>query len=239
MSRLPAHDIPTRDRLIVPLDVPSHDDALALVDTLGDAVSFYKVGLQLALAGDYRAITRQLVDRGKEVFLDLKLYDIPNTVGSAVAQLGDSGARFVTVHGDDKVLDAACAAKEGIEVLAVTVLTSLDQSDLAAMGFGGTVEDLVLARASRALELGCDGVIASGLEVDRIRAELGDKLVVVVPGVRPVARADDQKRMVTPEAAFHAGADYIVVGRPIRDDPDPRGAAERVQAAISGALASA
>ena len=239
MSRLPAHDIPSRDRVIVPLDVPSHDDALALVDTLGDAVSFYKVGLQLALAGDYRAITRRLVAAGKHVFLDFKLYDIPNTVASAVAQLGDTGARFVTVHGDDKVLDAAVGARDGIEILAVTVLTSFDQDDLRAMGYGGNVADLVTARAGRALELGCDGIVTSGLEVERVRAEHGDKLLVVVPGVRPAAAADDQKRVVTPEGAIRSGADHLVIGRPIRDDPDPRAAAERVQAAISGALESA
>lgn len=232
-GRLSSKAIPPNERLIVPLDVPDHDEALRLVDLLGDGVTFYKVGLELFLAGDYRALVGTLRDRGKEVFLDLKLFDVPNTVAAAVRQVDDSGARFVTVHGNDAILEAACSAAQHIGVLGVTVLTSLDAADLEDLGFATSVEKLVVSRARRALRLGCAGVVSSGLEVPSIRDEVGEKLAIVVPGVRPVANDDDQKRVVTPEDAFLAGADHIVVGRPIREAPDPRAAAARIQESIA------
>jgi orotidine-5'-phosphate decarboxylase len=171
--------------------------------------------------------------------VDLKFFDVPETVRSAVRQLKDRGATFATVHGNDSILEAAAAEKNGLKILAVTVLTSLDRGDLKDLGFECDVETLVLSRAQRALKLGCDGVISSGLEAPRLRAELGDRFLVVVPGIRPVDNrpVDDQKRTVDVRQAFLNGADYIVVGRPIRQAADPRAAAEAVQAEISEVFA--
>jgi len=229
--------IDPRERLIFPLDVASHDEAFELVDELGDAVVFHKVGLQLFLAGDHQRLVEELLARGKKVFADLKLFDIPATVGKAVAQVARMGAHFVTVHGNDAMLRAAVSQKgPRLKVLAVTVLTSLDRGDLADLGFECDVEDLVLSRARRALEIGCDGVVSSGLEVKRIRDETGDRLLAVVPGIRPVQNDDDQKRVVTPAQALRDGADYLVVGRPIREARDPRAAAEAIQQEIAELL---
>ena len=231
--------IDPRERLIFPLDVPSHDEAFELVDELAEAVLFYKVGLQLFLAGDHQRLIEELLARGKKVFADLKLFDIPATVGKAVEQVARSGAHFVTVHGNDAMLRAAVAAKgPKLRVLAVTALTSLDRGDLDDLGFDCDVEALVLSRARRALAIGCDGVVSSGLEVKRIKDETRDKLVAVVPGIRPVQNDDDQKRVVTPGQALRDGADYLVVGRPIRDARDPRAAAEAIQQEIAETLAS-
>lgn len=234
----PSHpEIPARERLIFALDVGDAASARALVDELGDAVVFYKLGLQLFLADGYFELVRTLVEGGKKVFVDLKFFDVPETVASAVRQLSRHRATFATVHGNDAMLRAACDARGPVKVLAVTVLTSLDRGDVEALGFEGvSVEELVLSRARRALEIGCDGVISSGLEVPALRRETGDGLVVVVPGVRPVDNrvvADDQKRTVTVEEAFRNGADYIVVGRPIRTAADPRASAEKMQAQIA------
>jgi len=228
-------DVPTRDRLIVALDLPKPAAALAMVETLGDTVTFYKLGLELFMAGDYFRLLDELLDRGKKVFVDLKFFDVPQTVGSAVARLSDRGAVFATVHGNDAILEAACRAKGDLKILAVTALTSLDRADLDALGFQVEVRDLVLSRARRALEIGCDGVISSGLEVAGLRAEHGDALVIVTPGIRPVENrtADDQKRVMTPEQAFRAGADHIVVGRPILDAADPSRAAAAIQETIT------
>jgi orotidine-5'-phosphate decarboxylase len=202
-------------------------------------VAFYKVGFQLLLAGDHVELVGRLTDAGKKVFLDLKLFDIPQTVASAVEQLPALGVTYATVHGIDPLLEAACAAKDGVGILAVTVLTSLDDDDLRAMGYAHTAEELVLMRAGRALEIGCEGVIASGREVARIREVHGDKLVIVVPGVRPTAdRTDDQKRTVTVRDAFEAGADHVVVGRPIREADDPRAAADSIQQTIAEVVGS-
>lgn len=226
------------ERLIFPLDVPSHDEALELVDELGEAVVFHKVGLQLFLAGDHTRLVDELLSRGKKVFADLKLFDIPATVGKAVAQVAKLGAHFVTVHGNDAMLRAAVAAKgPRLKVLAVTALTSLDRGDLDDLGFACDVEALVLSRARRALEIGCDGVVSSGLEVKRIKEETRGKILAVVPGIRPVQNDDDQKRVVTPAQALRDGADYLVVGRPIREARDPRAAAEAIQQEIAEALA--
>lgn len=225
--------IPARERLILALDVPTIDAAKTLVESLGDACCFYKVGLELLMTGQYFELVDWLVRRGNSVFTDLKLFDVPNTVGSAVRQLVGRGITFVTVHGNDGMIEAACRAKGDLKILAVTVLTSLDEGDIRDLGFQTDVSSLVLSRARRALEIGCDGVISSGREAAAIRAELGDRLLVVTPGIRPVANlADDQKRTVSVEEAFRLGADYIVVGRPIHGAADPREAAERIQATI-------
>jgi len=235
-QHLSRKDIPARERLIVALDVDTLDEADALIATLGDSAVFYKLGLQLFMAGDYFTFLRELVDQGKKVFVDLKFFDVPETVGSAVRQLGQYGADFVTVHGNEEMLQAAVREKNGINVLAVTVLTSLDQHDIKDLGFGDVdITKLVLSRARRALEAGCDGVISSGLEAADLRNELGDRFLIVSPGIRPVENRviDDQKRVVSPEQAFQAGADYIVVGRPIRNADDPRAAADQIQATIA------
>lgn len=229
--------LPTRDRLIAALDVPTAGEARALAERLGDAVRFYKIGLELFTAGGYFELLAWLRARGCGVFADLKLYDIPETVRRAVANLRSSGATFVTVHAERSILQAAANEKGDLKVLAVTVLTSFDQRSIAEMGYAGSVEDLVLQRARAALESGCDGVIASGLEAPRLKAEFGSKLLVVTPGVRPAgAGTQDQKRVVDVAQAFANGADYIVVGRPIRDAADPRAAAQAIQATIATAL---
>jgi orotidine-5'-phosphate decarboxylase len=229
--------IPHRERLIAALDVPTAAGARALAERLGDAVRFYKIGLELFSAGGYFELLQWLTARGAKVFADLKLYDIPETVRRAVANLSASGATFLTVHAERSILEAAAREKGRLKLLAVTVLTSFDQRSLAEMGYAGTVQDLVVQRARAALESGCDGVIASGHEAPRLRAEFGERLLVVTPGVRPAgAGAQDQKRVVDVAQAFAAGADYIVVGRPIRDAADPRAAAEAIQATIAGAF---
>lgn len=225
-------DIPVRERLIFALDVPSVEEAKRLVVELGDSVSFYKLGLQLFMAGGYFELLDWLGAEGKKSFVDLKFFDVPQTVASAVGQLRGRNVAFATVHGNDSILQAACAEKSGLKILAVTVLTSLDQADIEALGFKTDVENLVISRARRALEIGCDGVISSGLEAQALRDRLGQQLLIVVPGIRPVSNSDDQKRTVDVEEAFLDGADYIVVGRPIKDAPNPRDAAETIQARI-------
>ena len=226
--------IPTHERLIMALDLPTIDQAKALVDQLGDSVRFYKVGLELFMSGNYYELIHWLNIHNKHVFADLKFFDVPETVARAVRVLSQHGVDFATVHGNDAIMEAAGKAKGDLKVLAVTVLTSLDQGDMTDLGFDCDVQKLVLSRARRALALGCDGVISSGLEVPALRAEVDNKLLVVSPGIRPVENrpSDDQKRVVTVEQAFRNGADYIVVGRPIRDAADPRAAALEVQAQI-------
>jgi orotidine-5'-phosphate decarboxylase len=231
--------IPSRERLIMALDVPGVDAAKALVDALGDTVNFYKIGLELFMAGDYFALIQWLRGRGKKIFADLKFFDVPETVSRAVRALSRQGVDFATVHGNDAIMAAAAQAKGELKILAVTVLTSLDQGDLKDLGFECDVQRLVLSRARRALSLGCDGVISSGLEVPLLRREADHSLLVISPGIRPVENrpSDDQKRVVTVEQAFRNGADYIVVGRPIRDAANPKEAAERVQAQIAEVFA--
>ncbi len=229
-------NIPDRDRLIFAMDVPDCDRARALAEELGDSVTFYKIGLELMMSGGYFELLDWFLDRDKKIFCDLKFFDIPATVGSAVRQLKDRGASFVTVHGNRSIMEAAAENKgDSLKVLGVTVLTSLDRGDLDDLGFACDVEDLVLSRAKQALEVGCDGVISSGLEVPRLREFVDEKLVVVSPGIRPVDNkpVGDQKRVVTVETAFQNGADHIVVGRPIRDAESPRAAAEAMQASIA------
>lgn len=233
-------DIPARERLIFALDVADPDRARALVRTLGDSVVFYKLGLEFFLSGNYFELAAELRDAGKKIFADLKLFDIPATVAAAVRQLARRDVQFCTVHGNDSMLRAAAEAKGDMQILAVTALTSLDQGDLDDLGFQCDVRTLVLSRARRALECGCDGVISSGLEVPALRAAVDPALITVCPGIRPVHNdeADDQQRVVTPARAISSGADYLVVGRPIRDAADPRVAAEAIQAEIAGSMAS-
>jgi orotidine-5'-phosphate decarboxylase len=231
--------IAARERLIVALDLPDLPAARALVGRLGDAAVFYKIGLELFMADGFFAFLDELRAQKKKVFVDLKFFDIPETVARAVKSLSERGADFCTVHGNQAIMEAAAKAKGGsLRVLAVTALTSLDRGDLEDLGFECDVGELVLSRAKRALAAGCDGVVSSGLEVQRLRREIGAKLVCVTPGIRPVDnRAEaDQKRVMTPAAAIKAGADYIVVGRPIRDARDPRAATEAIQAEIAAAL---
>jgi len=230
-------DIPRRERLIAALDVPTAAQARSCVETLGDAVTFYKIGLELFSASGYFELLQWLRSRDAKVFADLKLYDIPETVRRAVANLRASGASFLTVHAERSIMEAAAREKGELKILAVTVLTSFDEHSLAEMGYAGSVEDLVLIRARAALESGCDGVIASGLEAPKIKAAFGERLLVVVPGVRPAGTAaQDQKRVVDVAQAFANGADHIVVGRAIRDAADPRAAAQAIQNAIASAV---
>nr|WP_238718122.1 orotidine-5'-phosphate decarboxylase [Petrachloros mirabilis] len=225
-------NIDVRTRLIFALDFESPEKAKAMVQQLGDAVSFYKVGLELFMAGSYFELVNWLLEQGKQVFVDLKFFDVPQTVGSAVRQLQHKGVTFATVHGNDAILKAAVAEKGNLKILAVTALTSLDQQDLNDLGFQCDVQQLVLSRARRAIELGCDGVISSGLEAEPLRAHLGDQFLIITPGIRPLANVDDQKRTVDVEEAFQKGADYIVVGRPIKQAADPYKAATDIQARI-------
>jgi orotidine-5'-phosphate decarboxylase len=225
--------VPNHERLIVALDVSTQAEALALVAQLGDAVSFYKIGMELLTSGEYFQALEALVARGKKVFVDLKFFDVPATVAAAVKQLRNRGVTFATIHGNQAIMEAAAAAKGDVKILAVTVLTSLDQRDLDDLGFQCDPRALVLSRARAAFAAGCDGVVSSGLEVAELRREVDSRLLVVCPGIRPVANTDDQKRTVDVREAFEAGADYIVVGRPIRQAPDPRQAAEAIQRTIA------
>lgn len=231
--------IPLNERIIFALDVDSKDKAERWLDQLGDHVKFYKVGLQLFLAGGFPVID-MILQRGYKVMVDLKFFDIPETVALAVRELKNKGATFVTVHGNDPILRAAVGERNGAKILAVTVLTSFDESDMREMGFTGTIEQLVYHRARKALDLGCDGVISSGLEAPRLREGLGDKFLIVTPGIRPgtndVSEDDDQKRIATAGRAIINGADYVVVGRPIRDAADPVAVVRAMQEEIAAAL---
>lgn len=234
-----AESISPSERLIFALDLPESGSARKMVEQLGDAVHFYKLGLELAMSGGYFELVDWLAGQGKRVFVDLKFFDVPATVAAAVRNLNHRGVAFTTVHGNQSIMEAAVAAKADVKVLAVTALTSLDRGDLDDLGFDCDVRDLVLSRARRALEAGCDGVIASGLELPALRQAVDDQLLVITPGIRPVDNRaeDDQKRVVTVEQAFADGADYIVIGRPIRNAPDPRKMAQSIQATIAQAFA--
>jgi orotidine-5'-phosphate decarboxylase len=227
------------DRLIIALDLPTADAALDLVGRIGDAGVFYKVGLELLMAPGFFDLIDALKARDKKVFVDLKFFDIPETVARAIRNLAARGADFATVHGNQAIMEAAARAKSGsLKVLAVTALTSLDRGDLDDLGFACEVGDLVLSRARRALQAGCDGVVSSGLEVARLRREAPDKLICVTPGIRPLDNRveADQKRIMTATDAIRAGSDYLVVGRPIRDAADPRAAVEALQQEIASAV---
>ncbi len=232
-SLLSKKDIPLRERLIFALDVSSTDEAKKLVEKLGDSILFYKLGLQLWMAEGYFELIRWLRERDKKVFVDLKWFEIPEIVRSAVLQLKNKGVSFATVHANEAAMKAAVEEKNGLKILAVTVLTSLDAGDLRDLGFQCDVKTLVLSRAKRALAIGCDGVISSGLEASELRKQHGDNFLIISPGIRPLDNVqDDQKRVATVEKAFLAGADYIVMGRPIRDAADPKAKAEEIQSTI-------
>ncbi|HJP97691.1 MAG TPA: orotidine-5'-phosphate decarboxylase [Rhodanobacteraceae bacterium] len=230
--------IPARDRLIFALDVPDYAAAVAWMDRLGDAVSFYKIGLELLSGGDYFRVLDELAERGKKVFADLKFHDVPATVAGAVRGLAARPATFATIHCDSRaMLEAAAGAKGSLRLLAVTVLTSNDRDDLAALGVAGEPAGVVVERARLAQAAGIDGVVCSGADLPRLRAALGRDLLTVCPGIRPSGPGgDDQKRTVDVRTAFAEGADYIVVGRPIRSAPDPRAAAEAVVGEIATAI---
>jgi orotidine-5'-phosphate decarboxylase len=223
-----------RDRLIVALDVPSVARAEAMVQQLGDAVSFYKIGYQLAFSGGL-LLADTLVGAGKKVFLDLKLHDIGNTVAKGIESVARIGASFLTVHAYPQTMRAAVAVRPaGLHILAVTVLTSYDNADLAEAGYVGSVSDLVMRRAMQARETGVDGLVCSAEEAAALRPAIGAQMTLVTPGIRPAgSTSGDQKRIMTPAAAIAAGADYLVVGRPILDAPDPRGAATAIVAEIA------
>lgn len=225
-----------RQRLIVALDVPSVEAARTVVARLGDAVEFYKIGYQLAFAGGL-AYAPALADAGKRVFLDLKLHDIGNTVSEGVRSVARLGASFLTVHAYPQTMRAAVAAREGsLRILAVTVLTSYDNADLAAAGYDFTVPELVAERAAQARDIGVDGLVCSPAEAATVRSIAGADLALVAPGIRPAGTAaGDQKRIATPSMAIAAGADYLVVGRPILAAADPKAAAEAIVEEISQA----
>ena len=234
--------IPLAERIIFALDVESPQVAKEWVQRLESHIKFYKVGLQLFLAGWF-PIVEWIASRNHKVMVDLKFFDVPETVKLAMMQLRGRGITFATVHGNDPILRAAAAAKDEVKLLAVTVLTSFGQEDMEEI-FGGPVNlaDLVYRRARRALALGCDGVVSSGLEVPRLRSELGDRFLVVTPGIRPGSNReidlDDQKRIVTAGRAIANGADHIVVGRPISTARDPLRAVEAMQKEIVESLPS-
>ncbi len=219
-----------RDRVIVALDLPSLAEARVLVERLGDAASFYKIGYQLAYAGGF-ALAEELVREGKKVFLDLKLHDIANTVEEGVRSVARTGATFLTVHAYPQTMRAAVngRAGSGLKILGVTVLTSYDDKDLEDAGYAFGAADLVATRAEQAYEIGVDGIVCAATEARNVRGLIGPDRLVVTPGIRPaIAEADDQKRIMTPAAAIKAGADYLVVGRPVVAAPDPKAAAEAI-----------
>jgi len=231
--------IAPRDRLIVALDLPSVASAEAMIDRLGDSVTFYKIGYQLGYAGGL-ALAKQLAGSGKKVFLDLKLHDIGNTVARGVESVAALGATFLTVHAYPQTMKAAVEARtgSGLKILAVTVLTSYDDSDLHAAGYRLNVSDLVEARARQAQALGVDGLVSSPEEAAALRKIVDDRMNLVTPGIRPAGSATgDQKRIMTPARAIAAGADYLVVGRPVMEAADPKAAAEAIHTEIAQALA--
>lgn len=235
-----AMPVDAKDRLIVALDCDSLAQASALVDELEGLVSFFKVGIELQLAEGMSPV-KCLRSRSKKVFLDLKYFDVPETVERAVRRAASLDVSFLTIHGNAPNMHAAVRGRGDAELklLAVTVLTSLDAYDIKELGYECSLEELVLHRAKKAVEAGCDGVIASGQEAGKIRSAVGSKLLIVTPGIRPGGfPKQDQKRAVTPRDAILQGADYLVVGRYITSDPSPRGAAERVVAEMQEAFAS-
>ena len=230
--------IAPKDRLIVSLDLPTLEAAEAMIARLGDSVSFYKIGYQLVYAGGL-SLARKLSAAGKKVFIDVKLHDIGNTVKSGVQSLSTLGATFMTVHAYPQTMQAAVEGRgsSGLQILAVTVLTSYNQADMEAAGYGHGIADLVAIRARQAKEIGVDGLVCSPEEVTAVRAIVGDQMSLVTPGIRPAGSAvGDQKRIMTPSRAIKAGADYLVVGRPIVEATDPKAAAEAIQAEIAQAL---
>jgi orotidine-5'-phosphate decarboxylase len=231
-------DINVEDRLIFALDVPEVEEAKDIVSELDESVSFYKIGMELLMTGKYFELLNWLIDNDKKVFVDLKFFDVPETVGRTIARLSDYGATFATVHGNQALMEKAAQNKQNLKILAVTALTSLDRGDLDDLGFECNVQDLVVSRAKRAFEAGCDGVVSSGLEVPFLREYVDNKLIAVTPGIRPVANNDDQKRVVDVATAFKSGSDYIVVGRPIKNADNRYKAARDIQKIIRSVFES-
>ena len=225
-------DIRIEDRLIFALDVPEVSEAKKIVTELDDSVNFYKIGMELLMTGQYFELLDWLIAKDKKVFVDLKFFDVPETVGRTIARLSDYGATFATIHGNQALMEKAAENKNNLKILAVTALTSLDRGDLDDLGFDCNVKDLVISRAKRAFEAGCDGIVSSGLEVPYIREYVDNKLIAVTPGIRPVANDDDQKRVVDVATAFKSGSDYIVVGRPIKNADNRYIAASKIQKII-------
>lgn len=231
-------NIPLNERIIVALDVDTPEEAKAIVKRCEAHTCYFKIGLQL-FVGSWFEMVDWLVDRGNKVMLDLKFFDIPETVKKAVGQVRERGVSLTTIHGNDAIVRAAVEAKQesDIKLLAITVLTSFGEEDMRAMGMTQSVADLVLFRARRALELGCDGVVSSGLEAEKLRRDLGEKLLIVTPGIRPGANvqdgSDDQKRIVTAGIAIRNGASHVVVGRPITRSDDPVGVIMKMQEEIA------
>ena len=226
-----------RDRLILALDLPSVAEAEAMIAKLGNSVSFYKIGYQLGYAGGL-ALTQKLSGAGKQVFVDMKLHDIGNTVAKGVESIARLGASFLTVHAYPQTMHAAVDARANtnLRILAVTVLTSYNDADLAAAGYDFTVSELVAERAAQARDIGIDGLVCSAAEAANLRGIVGSRMVLVTPGIRHAgAERDDQKRIMTPAAAIAAGADYLVIGRPILEARDPKAAAEAIVAEIASA----
>lgn len=222
-------DIELKDRLIFALDVPEVQQAKDLVAQLDDSVTFYKIGMEILMTGQYFQLMDWLIAKDKKVFVDLKFFDVPETVGRAISRLSKYGVTFATVHGNQALMEKAAENKGNLKILAVTALTSLDRGDLDDLGFKCNVQDLVISRAKRAFEAGCDGVVSSGLEVPFLRKYVDNKLIALTPGIRPIANDDDQKRVVDVATAFKLGSDYIVVGRPIKNADDPYQAASNIQ----------
>ena len=232
-------NIPIEDRIIFALDVDSLEEAEKWVDRLGSHINFFKVGLQLFIAGWFNVI-KMITKRGHKVMCDLKICDVPETVKLALRQLRNRNITFATVIGNDPIVRAAVAEQDGVKILAVTVLTSIGDEDIIAMGYEGSIEYLVLYRARRALKIGCDGIISSGIEVPKLRDELGDNFLIVTPGIRPDDNTeipgDDQRRIVTAQNAIINGADYVVVGRPISTAKDPIAVVKSMQHEIQEGL---
>jgi len=231
-------DINVEDRLIFALDVAEVNEAKDIVSELDESVNFYKIGMELLMTGKYFELLNWLVEYDKKVFVDLKFFDVPETVGRTIARLSDYGATFATVHGNQALMEKAAQNKKNLKILAVTALTSLDKGDLDDLGFDCDVQDLVISRAKRAFEAGCDGVVSSGLEVPFLRKYVDNKLIAVTPGIRPVANDDDQKRVVDVATAFKNGSDYIVVGRPIKNAENRYKAASDIQKIIHSVFES-
>jgi orotidine-5'-phosphate decarboxylase len=230
--------IPARDRLIVALDMPSVAAAEKIIAQLGETVAFYKIGYELTLAGGL-SLAADLARAGKRIFLDLKLHDIAHTVSRATERAAALGATFLTVHAYPQTMKAAVEGRRGsaLKLLAVTVLTSWDEADLKEAGYAGSLRDLVLRRAEQARAIGIDGIVAAAAEAADLRRKIGDKLLLVTPGIRPAdSSAGDQKRVMTPAAAIAAGVDHIVVGRPILAAADPKAAAQAIVAEIQSAM---
>ena len=225
-------DINIEDRLIFALDIPEVAKAKEIVVELDDSVNFYKIGMELLMTGQYFELLDWLISKDKKVFVDLKFFDVPETVGRTIARLSQYGATFATIHGNQALMEKAAENKNNLKILAVTALTSLDRGDLDDLGFKCNVKDLVISRAKRAFEAGCDGIVSSGLEVPYIREYVDNKLIAVTPGIRPVANNDDQKRVVDVATAFKSGSDYIVVGRPIKNAENRYQAASNIQKII-------